>query len=422
MDNGCKKALHVWPRQIGKDTGDFAYMAKEAARVPGNYFYIFPTKEMARRALWEKVLDNGQRLLGILPEQIVKRRSNQEMVLELNNGSTVRFLGVDKDSDSIRGITPTGVVFSEFAYMDVETYKAVLPAIDKNGAWQIINSTPNGKNHFYLMHLFAQEKKRGWYYSFLQCLDPKKEGFIKVFEPEYFEGLVTQGVMEQADIEREFGCNFETGAKGAYYADCIKQAYIDERIGDFAIDPHYPVETFWDIGYNDDTCIWFRQKIGNRLVFVDYYENNGQKIEFYAEVLKNKGYNYGIHYMPHDAGAATTGRSTVEMFEQACRMYDVPTRTDIIPKPHSVLEGINRVRSRFPLYYFDKTKCHEGLIKIELYHKEWDKKNQVYRPKPAHDKNSHAADALRMEAESEDLFAMDQESTITALRDYDPWA
>lgn len=82
FDAGKRSLFLVWPRQIGKDTSCWALMVKEAVRVPGNYFYVFPTKEDARRALWEKVLSDeaaGKKLLDLLPldpkHKIVTNRS-----------------------------------------------------------------------------------------------------------------------------------------------------------------------------------------------------------------------------------------------------------------------------------------------------------------------------------------------------------
>ena len=59
MDSGKKRAWLRWHRRAGKDKACWAYMCKEAARVPANYFYIFPTGTMARRALWENIDKDG---------------------------------------------------------------------------------------------------------------------------------------------------------------------------------------------------------------------------------------------------------------------------------------------------------------------------------------------------------------------------
>jgi hypothetical protein len=60
------------------------------------------------------------------------------------------------------------------------------------------------------------------------------------------------------------------------------------------------VNTAWDIGVGDNTSIWFYQKIGDEIHLIDYYENSGEGLEHYANVIKDKGYDYGRHYAPHD--------------------------------------------------------------------------------------------------------------------------
>src|SRR5579872_5348467 len=66
---GTKKyrAILRWHRRSGKDTTCFCYMVKEAFRVKGNYYYIFPTKEEARKALWEN-FNRGWKILDYIPK------------------------------------------------------------------------------------------------------------------------------------------------------------------------------------------------------------------------------------------------------------------------------------------------------------------------------------------------------------------
>lgn len=418
-----KKAIQVWPRQIGKDTGDFAYMVKEAAVKPGNYFYIFPTKEMARRALWEKIMDDGVRLLELMPSELVKRLSNQEMLMELTNGSTIRALGVDKDSESIRGITPTGVVYSEFAYSDITTYRALLPAIDKNNAWIIINSTPNGRNHFYNLHLYAKNSDE-WHYTFLQCLWPDRPNYIHVFDQKYFLSLVDSGSMTWEDIEREYGCSFSTGMKGSFYADYLEKAQEEGRIGEFIFDPTLKVDTFWDLGYDDDTAIWFRQRLGNHLVFIDYYEERVKDLSHYVAMLESKGYKFGTHFLPHDARQKNvqTGQDTATLLELLLERAGVTGSVEVLDRSGKQ-DGINSVRARFPRYCFDYDNCRKGLKHLEMYHRKYDKRREIFITEPVHDEHSHSADALRVEAMSEDLnhdpfFSINK---LSIIQEDDPW-
>ena len=84
--------------------------------------------------------------------------------------------------------------------------------------------------------------------------------------------------------------------------------------------PHaagHEVYTFWDLGMDDSTSIWFMQAIGRELRFIDYYEAQGEGLSHYAQVLKEKPYVYGDHYMPHDAdvrelGTGTSRKATAE--------------------------------------------------------------------------------------------------------------
>ncbi len=104
---------------------------------------------------------------------------------------------------------------------------------------------------------------------------------------------------------------------GAYYAKQLAAARSEGRIGPVPHAAGHEVYTFWDLGMDDSTSIWFMQAIGRELRFIDYYEAAGEGLAHYATVLKGKPYVYGDHYMPHDAdvrelGTGTSRRATAE--------------------------------------------------------------------------------------------------------------
>lgn len=430
MDGGVRRAFLCWPRQVGKDTSCFAFMAKEAASKSGNYFYIFPTKEMARKAVWEKVLDEGTKLIEMLPSDpklgLVKRLNNQEMVIELFNNSTIRLIGLDKDPDAGRGITPRGVVFSEFAFSDPQAYANVLPALRMKDAWCIINSTPNGRNHFYEM-LMACRKDSNWFVSHKQGLWPDKSDYIHIHDKLYFETIINQGVMTWDDVEREYGCSFATSMKGSIYADLIERAWHEDRIGRFIYDDTKLVHTFWDLGLDDSTAIWFMQKIGNTFVFIDYFEESGEGVDFYVDKLKSLCYNYGTHYLPHDADHRIQGRvvSTVaQSLSESLREKDLSDDYIVLAKL-GVQDGIQATRQKFSRCFFDSVKCSSGLQKLELYHRKFDKRRKIFIQDPVHDENSHAADALRMfgihDDKGHDQFYHINQNQIKINTEYNLW-
>lgn len=399
MDNGLKRAILLWHRRAGKDKTCFCYMAKEAAKTPGNYFYVFPTKEMARKALWENVDKDGFKLLHHIPDALIKRISNQEMIIEYVNGSTIRVVGFDKNPDSVRGIACKGAVFSEFAFSDPDAFKIMTPAIRESRGWVIFNSTPNGKNHYHELWERTHNVPERWFASMLQTLWPDKPGYSGLVPEEDFPMIMDEEGSTWEDVEREYGVAFTTGAKGSFYIEAINKARDDNRIGHYTIDDMYPVHTYWDIGISDETAIWFIQHIGNKYIIVDYYQNSGKGTNFYAEVLKDKNYRYGIHHLPHDAGHRKQGQevsTTEEDLVTSLQAYNVSADTEILPKTSKQF-GINAVRLKLGRCYFSNSEDVEfGLKLLEQYKKKWDNKKQAYLKEPVHDLASHAADAFRM--------------------------
>jgi len=89
--------------------------------------------------------------------------------------------------------------------------------------------------------------------------------------------------------------------EGAIYGDQIKAALDAKRITSVPIETSVPVNTFWDLGRNDVTAIWFHQQVGLESRFIDYYEHRLVGLDHYARLLREKNYLYGTHYLPHDA-------------------------------------------------------------------------------------------------------------------------
>ena len=139
----------------------------------------------------------------------------------------------------------------------------------------------------------------------------------------------------------------------------------------------------------DKTAIWFVQQKGSAFHIIDYLENSGESLEYYASALQDKGYLYDTHYLPHDANVRElgTGVSRVETAQS------LGLRTSIVPKL-SVQDGINAVRMILARCWFDHTKCKDGLDALRQYR--WDSNDRGdLKNKPVHDWTSHSADAFR---------------------------
>jgi phage terminase large subunit len=178
---------------------------------------------------------------------------------------------------------------------------------------------------------------------------------------------------------------------GAVYANEIRKAYEDKRVGRVLPTPGKPVDTFWDLGKRDHTAIWFGQINMGEYRIADFYQNRGHKIEHYAQIVKERGYPVGTIWLPHDAEQDRLVGKTVA---QAMRDLFPNTRVRVIPRMAKKAIGIEAVRRIFPNCYFDEEKTREGLKALGRFKYDVDPDTGGYSKEPLHDENSDAADAF----------------------------
>ena len=132
--------------------------------------------------------------------------------------------------------------------------------------------------------------------------------------------------------------------------------------------------------------------MGKQIHVIDFLENTGKGLEFYAKELQKKNYVYRSHNFPHDMRNIEfgSGRTRYEVAEELFRGSSLNVLQKI-----SREDGINAARMVFPQVIFDKRKCSIGLDALRNYHREYDERKQEYKEVPVHDWASDAADAFR---------------------------
>jgi hypothetical protein len=284
--------------------------------------------------------------------------------------------------DALVGSNPLGVVFSEYSLARPAAWEYLRPILAENGGWAVFIFTPRGQNHAYDLYRMAQTRP-DW---FVQRLTVKETGVV----PEaVIEGERRAG-MPEALIQQEYYCSFSAAVVGSYFGSLLEQAEQDGRIGAAPGDPALPVHTAWDLGISDSTAIWFFQAAAGEVRIIDYYENQGQPLSHYAEVLRARGYVYGDDFVPHDAKVRElgTGRTRIET------LLGLGRHPRLVPA-HTLADGINAVRETLARCWFDGERCAAGLKALKLYQRDWDEAGHCYRDRPRHDWTSHAADAFR---------------------------
>ena len=188
---------------------------------------------------------------------------------------------------------------------------------------------------------------------------------------------------------------FEQAIEGAIFSRELAVANKHGRIGDFPFDPRYVVNSFWDLGRNDDNVIWLHQYVSGYHRFIGYYENSGEFIGHYVKWLHDWAFDrqaiFGDHYLPHDGD-----RQSLWLEDGTRGVMDrLRFRPKFVERPQSIVEAYGVARSFMARCQFDRAGCGEGpgggLTRLKAYCKEWDEKRGVWKDRPRHDGASHAA-------------------------------
>tara|TARA_R100001377_G_scaffold2141_1_gene1483 strand:- start:396 stop:1709 length:1314 start_codon:yes stop_codon:yes gene_type:complete len=370
----------VLHRRAGKTVAMINHMLKDAlttTKPNSRYVFLSPTFKQGKLTAWDYI----KNFAGKIPNT---KFNESELRCDLPNGSRITILGAENDQ-AIRGISLDGCVFDETQSIKPTIFPEIIrPALADRKGWCVFIGTPKGQNYFYSLYEKAKESK-DWF----SCVYKASE--TKILDDE--ELKAAQDVMSKDLYEQEFECSFQAAITGSYYGTIIEDLTKEGRIGDVPYDDNLDVETWWDIGLNDSTSIWFVQRHKGEIRLIDYYENSGFGLDHYVDVLNNKPYSedYSTHVAPHDIKVREIGNFGKSRLESA---LELGIAFEVAPKI-SVEDGIEAVRKNLINCWFDKSKCGTALEYLKAYQKRYDDKNQCFRNKPLHNFASHCADSFR---------------------------
>lgn len=301
------------------------------------------------------------------------------------NGSLFTFAGLKHNVDNIKSKEGLDRVWVEEAdNVSKASWEKMIPTIRKDGSEIIISFNPNLEEDY-------------TYQRFV--MKPPSNAFVQKInwsDNPWFPAVLRQEMEDLKARDYDAFLNVWEGhcrqtLDGAIYAKELRRATEEGRITKVPYDPVKPVHTFWDLGWADNTSIWFAQAVGMEYRCIDYIEDSQKTINYYVNLIQNRGYVYGTHFIPHDGKAKQlgTGRSIEEI------LTGFGLRVQVVPRL-SVADGINAARTIFANCWFDSEKCADGLSCLRRYRYEVDQETGQFSKLPLHDSASHGADAFRM--------------------------
>lgn len=371
----------------------------------------------------------------------VKHRT-QSSLLFAHNNSAIR-VATSMRSGTIHRlhVSEMGKIAAKFPHKAVEIVTGTLPAVPVEGV-AVIESTAEGQSgEFFEMATKAENRnqlprplsKREWKFHFFPWyIDPNYVAdpthvIITATEHEYFDSVERRmGVKlypaqrawyifkrdsdmsgDSEKMWREFPSTpeecWQKSTEGTFYTPQLARARQEGRITKVPHVSNVPVHTFWDIGAGDGTAIWSMQHVGAQHRFLRFDEGWAEGYSHYINILRQTGWVFGIHYLPHDAQHERQMKDGVKAPIDMLRELAPDWRFEIVPRVHDLQFGIDQTRGKFGEAWFDEEGCKSGLEHIALYHKKWNNTLGVFTNEPEKlDGHSEAADALRQWAQGYD--------------------
>lgn len=373
----------VCHRRFGKTVFAVNEIIDQAVRCPRKnpqYAYIGPSYGQVKRVAWDYAKDFTRNLPGV-------KFNEAELRIEIPRpqfGDKIKIMLLSGENpDSLRGLYLDGSVLDEYAEMNPVVWSQVIrPALSDRIGWANFIGTPKGKNHFYDIYDKAQDADN-WFSCVLKASE------TNIIAPE--ELVDARHTMSPEEYAQEYECDFGAALVGSYFGPHISKVEREGRICSVPYDMAHEVQTFWDLGLDDQTAIWFMQEIGSHFNFVDYFEASNADFTKIAGMLKAKDYLYGRHYLPHDAAQReqSSGNTRKKILE------DMGIKPITIVERHKVEDGISAARLMLSRSRFDAVKCKTGLDALRNYQRKWDAKDKTFVAHPLHNWASHGADSYR---------------------------
>lgn len=347
------------------------------------YAYLAPTYGQAKRVVWNIMKSYYENLPGYECNESDLRITVPRPAMK--DKITIMLLGAENPG-ALKGIYLDGVILDEFGEMNPQVWsEAIRPALSDRLGWAIFIGTPKGMNHFWDVYNLA-DGKADWFRAIFKA---SETGIIAETEL-----ASAREMMSEAEYNQEYECSFAAALVGAYFGKEMEKAEETNRITRVPYDPAMTVKVYLDLGMDDSMSLWFTQNLGGREVrIIDYVEESGQGLDYYADLMRKKGYSYEEIVLPHDGAVRElgTGKSRLETLKKL--MKGVRVR---VARRHKVEDTINAARLLLAKCWFDKDNCARGVNALKNYRREWDAKTKTFNNKPKHDWASHGADAFRL--------------------------
>lgn len=352
-----------------------------------------PLRVLCARELQVSIKESVHHLLADLISELELNSFYEVQTATIKgiNGTEFVFKGLKHNINEIKSFHAVDIVWIEEAVnVSKASWDVLIPTIRKEGSEIWLTFNPELEEDETYQRFVVDPPTDSWVVKVNYNDNP--------WFPEVLE-------KERADLQRKdpeaylnvWEGHCKQAIEGAIFAKELNLANEEHRITRVSVQPGIPVHTFWDLGLSDKTAVWFVQKVGLEYRIVDYYDNSGERMPHYIQVLADKAYMYGEHVLPHDAeNEQLAAQSTIKQ-QLLNALRDNPKlgqSVRIVPRIPKKALAIDAARRIFGQCLFDKERTADGLQCLRRYSYALDAQTGKISKEPKHDIYSHGADAF----------------------------
>ena len=422
------KTITLKSRQQGISTYKVAEGLDKCIFNPNSQAGIQSYGQSEAKKLYKKALFMWNNLDSDIVELLdIKLVSANQEGLTFSNGSTLKIGNFRGDTLSFLHVSELAKIAKRFPEKAEELNSGAFEAVSTNSSISIESTAEGAAGLFYDIWQTAVRRLAlvggddltplDFYPIFLSWVDDPDCSMEQYYESipedeEYFElvekdlGItLTQEQKNWASgkrsrltdkFDQEYPYNpdsaFNVSVEGTYYRYQYERIIKERRIRPVPYDSRYPVFAIFDLGMNDKMAINFTQVIEGVPKIILEYSNNGQRIEYYVNIMRSLPFPIQMTYLPHDANVQdmSTGRTRIEEFRRLGVVCQLLPRLPI-------QDGIDAARQYLDVVEID-SQCIGTIGAVQNYRQKFDKRLQVFMGTPEHDDHSHYADVVRYSA------------------------
>lgn len=308
-DNARKHMVAVAGKRFGKSKLGIYRMLQRAGQLPnGMVWAVTPFYTQSKSIIWWE-------LMRLLPPQLIRRKIETDLFIELWNGCKIQLRGADHE-DSLRGPRLDHLLMDEASFCKEHVWPSILRGQllgnESAGTADFISSpNPRGRNWFSQFHADAKKK--------MQAGDPDWSAF-------YFT-IRDNPTLPVADIDKLEADIPEDTWKLEYLA--IESDHAGQKYNEFNYETHVTpftntanLPTYRAIDWGLDhpsVCLWAKVDRANNIVHIyDEFCRSGLIIQEVCAVITDKTADISIDFTVIDPSAnrrdVVTNRSVKDEF------------------------------------------------------------------------------------------------------------